>query len=226
MNIFLYWNRIDNDSKKIYKFLGDTGFRETISKCHSLTIIEPYASFKLTEELKYQISQSDLILFFTHGEEDAILKCLYIYPTTKKQFSFIDSDNASILSDKRVIAICCSSAKELGQLCVDTSIHSKFYIGFQEPITYDDGSHELVRGLIYASYSDAFKESLLYALTTNCTAQEFVLKLQKSISDMLIGKILSEPNDHVLGALSTVRFHHTSAASLVVLGDATLPVFA
>ena len=226
MNIFLYWNRNDRDSKKIYKFLEDKDFRDTVEQSHSLIVKDPYVFFELTEDIQHQIAQSDLVLFFTHGEEDAILKCLYIHPSMKKRFTFIDSDNASMLSNKRVIAICCSSAKELGKLCVDEPIHSKFYVGFQEPITYDDGAHERVRGLIYTSYSDAFKEALLYALTTNCTAQEFVLKLQKSISDMLIEKILSETDNRVLGSLATVRFHHASAASLVALGDATLPVFA
>ena len=225
MKIFLFWNRIDSDSKKIYSFLEDQCFQEEIAKTHSLILHKPYAKFQISEEMKAQILESDLVLFFTHGEEDVILKSRYKQTQMKKQFSFIDSDNAQLLSDKKVIAICCSSAKELGQLCVDSSIHSKFYIGFQEPITYDDGDHKRVRGLIYTSYSDAFKEALLYALTTNCTAQEFVLKLQKSISDMLIRKILSETDNHVLGSLATVRFHHTSAASLVALGDATLPVF-
>jgi len=226
MKIFLFWNRIDNDSRKIYKFLEDQSFEEEIKKNHSLIIYKPFAKFQITEEMKTQLSESDIALFFTHGEEDVILKSLYKQTQMKKQFSFIDSDNAQLLSNKKVIAICCSSAKELGPLCVASPIRSKFYIGFQEPITYDDGAHEIVRGLIYTSYSDAFKEAFQRALTTDCTAQQFVLMLRKNISDMLTRKILSETNNRVLGALSTVSFHYASAASLVVLGDATLPVFA
>lgn len=225
MKIFLFWNRIDNDSKKIYKFLEDQHLQETIEQTHSLVIHKPYAKFQITEEMKTQIAESDLVLFFTHGDDDAILKCLYIQPSMKKQFSFIDSDNAQLLSDKKVIAICCSSAKELGPLCVDSPICSKFYVGFQEPITYDDGDHKIVRGLIYTSYSDAFKEAFQHAIITTCSAQQFVLVLRKSISDMLTGKILSETNNRVLGSLSTVNFHYVSAASLVALGDASLPVF-
>lgn len=225
MNIFLYWNKIDQDSKKIYKFLREKDFIETVSQSHSLTIREPFLLFEITEEIKHEIAESDLVLFFTHGEEDAILKCQYKFSTAKKRCSFIDFDNASMLSDKRVIAICCSSAKELGQLCIGAPIHSKFYVGFQEPITYDDGDHEQVRGLIYTAYSDAFREALLYALTTSCTAQEFVLILKKSISDMLTWRILSETDNRVLGSLSTVRFHYASAESLVALGEQTLPVF-
>lgn len=225
MNIFLYWNRIDNDSKKIYKFLRDKDFIDAVSQSHSLTMREPFLLFELTEEIQNQIAESDLVLFFTHGEEDAILKCQYKFSTMKKRCSFINFDNASLLSDKRVIAICCSSAKELGQLCIGASIHSKFYIGFQEPITYDDGAHEQVRGLIYNAYSDAFREALLYALTSSCTAQQFVLILKKNINDMLTRQVLNETNDRVLGSLATVQFHRTSAASLVALGDVSLPVF-
>ena len=119
MNIFLYWNRIDSDSKSIYKFLKDQDFRDTISQNHSLTILEPYSRFSLTKTIQAQIAQSDLALFFTHGEEDVILK-------SKNQCSFIDPKNAQLLSNKRVIAICCSSAKQLGPLCVDSPVYSKF----------------------------------------------------------------------------------------------------
>lgn len=111
MKIFIYWNRIDKDSKKIYKFLSDDSFRHTLEENSDVVFFDPYLSFSLTQERLDQITHSDIILFFTHGEEDAILKSKYIQNNRKKDFSFIDVDNASLLSGKKVIAICCASAK-------------------------------------------------------------------------------------------------------------------
>lgn len=225
MKVFIYWNRIDQDSKKIYKFLGSDSFRHILEESNEVVFFEPYLSFSLTQERLNQISHSDIIIFFTHGEEDAILKSKYIQINRKKSFSFIDFDNASLLSGKKVIAICCASAKSLGQYCVTDQINSTFYVGFQDDIFYDDGSHEDVRGLVYDAYSDAFEKSILYSLSSKCTAQEFVQFLQKKINDMITYKILNETNDHTLGSLSSITFHRKSAQSLVALGKIASPIF-
>lgn len=226
MKIYIYWNRIDRDSKKIYKFLGSDIFRKAIEENNDVVFFDPYRPFSLDQQRRDQITMSDVIMFFTHGEEDAILKSKYIQDYLKKQFSFIDLENASLLAEKKVIAICCASARSLGKYCVEDKINSTFYIGFQEDIFYDDGSHENVRGLVYDAYSSAFERSILYSLRSKCSAQEFVLNLQKSINDMITGKILEEKNDHTLGSLSSITFHHKSAQSLVALGNATSPIFA
>ena len=225
MKIFIYWNRIDKDSKKIYKFLSDDSFRHTLEENSDVVFFDPYLSFSLTQERLDQITHSDIILFFTHGEEDAILKSKYIQNSRKKDYSFIDVDNASLLSGKKVIAICCASAKSLGQYCVADPINSVFYIGFQDDIFYDDGSHENVRSLVYDAYSNAFSESILYSLSSKCTAQDFVQCLQKKINDMITRKILTETSDHTLGSLSSISFHKKSAQSLVALGNTASPVF-
>lgn len=226
MKIYIYWNKIDKDSKKIYKFLGSDTFRQIIKENNDVVFFDPFLSFSLDQRRLDQITMSDVIMFFTHGEEDAILKSKYIQSHAKKNYSFIDFDNASLLAGKKVIAICCASAKSLGKYCVADKINSTFYIGFQDDIFYDDGSHENVRGLIYNAYSSAFERSILYSLRSKCSAQEFVLILQKSINDMLTDKILKETNDHKLGSLSSITFHHKSAQSLVALGNATSPIFA
>lgn len=101
MKIFIYWNRIDQDSKKIYKFLRSESFRHVLEESNDVVFFEPVLSFSLTQERLDQISQSDIIMFFTHGDEDAILKSKYIQTNRKKDFSFIDFDNASLLSGKK-----------------------------------------------------------------------------------------------------------------------------
>lgn len=225
MKIFIYWNKIDNDSKKIYKFLKNDTFRQSLEKDNDVVFFEPFCSFLLTQERINQIAMSDIIIFFTHGEDDAILKSKYKQPNQKKNFSFIDFDNASLLSGKKVIAICCASAKSLGEYCVADEVKSIFYIGFKDDILYDDGSHENVRGLVYDAYSNAFETSILHSLSSKCTAQEFVRTLQKEINDMITNKIL-EAKNRTLGSFSSITFHRQSARSLVALGNTTSPVFA
>ena len=225
MKIFIYWNRIDNDSKKIYKFLKKDSFREELESKNEVYYHEPYISFQIDKSILEKIASSDVVMFFTHGEEDAILKSKYIQQDQKKNFSFIDFENASILAKKKVIAICCDSAKVLGRYCVDTDIKSDFYIGFQDGIIYDDGAHKNVRGLIYDSYSDAFEKTILLSLHSKCNAQQFVQYLIKSINDMMTNKILNETDDRTLGSLGTITFHRQSAASLIALGNVCSPVF-
>lgn len=104
-------------------------------------------------------------------------------------------------------------------------INSTFYIGFEDGIFYDDDSHKNVRGLVYDAYSGAFEKSILYSLSSKCTAQKFVQILQKEINDMITHKILNETDNRTLGSLSSITFHRKSAQSLVALGNTDSPIF-
>lgn len=91
MKIFIYWNKIDNDSKKIYKFLKNDTFRQSLGKDNDVVFFEPFCSFLLTQERINQIAMSDIIIFFTHGEDDAILKSKYKQPNQKKTLVLLTS---------------------------------------------------------------------------------------------------------------------------------------
>lgn len=226
MNIFLYWNKIDSDSKKIYKFIKDPEFRNALQSNNNVCFCEPFSrAFKVDQVILKEIEKSDLVMFFTHGEEDTILKATYNFDEEKKIFSFVDTENDRILSQKRVIAICCDSAKVLGTHCVSDAVKSIFYIGFTDSIIYDDPEHTNVKSLVYDSYSNAFKESFMYSMSSKCTAFEFARFLRKSINDMITRKILCETDDRTLNLLSTITFHRQSANSLTALGNIDAIVF-
>ena len=47
MKIFIYWNRIDNDSRKIYKFLEDREFLQRLNENNrNVCLLKPYSSFE------------------------------------------------------------------------------------------------------------------------------------------------------------------------------------
>ena len=60
MKIFIYWNRIDNDSKKIYKFLKKDSFREELESKNEVYYHEPYISFQIDKSILEKIASSDV----------------------------------------------------------------------------------------------------------------------------------------------------------------------
>lgn len=224
MKIFIYWNYKDNDSKKIYQFLKNSTFLEKLKEENTVTIKKMFSNFILDEDIINAVAESDVIMFFTHGEEDSILKFRYKNEDVKDQFTFINTDNAGILKGKKVLAFCCSSATILGEYCCSEEVMSKFYIGFKKDIIYGEGFQNEFRSIMYSSYSEAFEKALLKAYQEQWTADNFVQMLRIFISQMLTKKILSS-SDRRLGSFSSVSRHLETANSLVALGESTELVF-
>lgn len=224
MKIFIYWNYKDNDSKKIYQFLKNSTFVEKLKEENTVTIKKMFSNFILDEDIINAVAESDVIMFFTHGEEDSILKFRYKNEDVKDQFTFINTDNAGILKGKKVLAFCCSSATILGEHCCSEAVKSKFYIGFKKDIIYGEGVQNEFRSIMYSSYSEAFEKALLKAYQEQWTADNFVQMLRIFISQMLTKKILSS-SDRRLGSFSSASRHLETANSLVALGESTELVF-
>ena len=224
MKIFLYWNYKDQDSKKIYQFLKNNSFMDFLNNCHNVIFYKEFRDFPLNDTLLNHMATSDLILFFTHGDDDAILKFRYNDESVKKRFTFIDLENASILKNKKVIAFCCRSANRLGRYCVDKDIESKFFVGFCDDLVYSENFSNDLKNIVYKTYSNAFEVSLLNAYNKNWTADKFVLMLRKNIIDMLTKEILTS-QDRRLGSFSGVSFHRKTADSLIALGQSEQLIF-
>jgi hypothetical protein len=224
VKIFLYWNYKDRDSKRIYQFLNNAAFKEGLESRCDVVWQRMYCDFQLDDKLLNDMLTSDLLLFFTHGDDDAILKFRYNDEAAKEQFTFINQDNATILKKKKVIAICCRSANILGKYCVGKNIESKFYIGFHRDLIYDEGFTDDFKSIVYRTYSNAFEMALLNACSKEWTADKFVLMLQKNIIDMLTKEILNS-KDRKLGSISGITFHRKTAESLVVLGQSDQLIF-
>lgn len=224
MRIFIYWNYKDNDSKKIYQFLKNSNFLEKLKEENTVIVIQRYSDFTLDEDIITAITESDIIMFFTHGEEDAILKFRYKNEDVKDRFIFINSDNAGILKEKKVLAFCCSSAAILGEYCCSEVVKSKFYIGFKKDIIYGEEFRNEFRSIVYNAYSGAFEKALLKAYQEQWTADKFARMLKFFINQMLTEKILSS-SDRKLGAFSSASRHRETANSLVALGERDELVF-
>jgi hypothetical protein len=78
MKIFIYWNYKDSDSKNIYQFLKKTTFINMLEECNDVFLWKKFDDFIIDETLNEELTSSDIILFFTHGDDDAILKYRYI----------------------------------------------------------------------------------------------------------------------------------------------------
>lgn len=224
MNIFIYWNYKDNDSKKMYQFLNESFFADNIGCNKIIKFKKAYEDFEIDDSLCADMVNSDIILFFTHGDDDAILKFRYYNELVKERFIFLDKKNANLLKEKKVIAICCRSANLLGKYCIGENVQCKFFVGFQGDLIYNEGFSDELKSLIYKAYSNAFKSAFIDAYNNKLTAERFVLILKKYISDMLTSEILSSP-DRKLGSYAGVSFHRETAESLVALGQSQLLIF-
>lgn len=217
MKIFVYWNYKDQDSKKIYQFIKQSSFFENLAKEHQVVLHKEFKDFKLDDTVIKDLQESDIAFFFTHGEDDSILKFRYNDALLKDRFTFICKDNAPLLSKKKILAFCCRSANKLGEYCVGPNINSLFYIGFTADLIYSEQFSDNFRNTVYKTYSAAFEKALEDSYKNNWTAKQFVIMLRKYIIDMQTTEILSS-KDRNLGSFASITFHKKTADSLVALG--------
>ena len=237
MKVFIYWNKRDNDSKKIYSFLKNGSWINALEKKHSVAKAFLYDNFdvstkkiigynKIKMTLLEAMQQSDIIFFFTHGDDDRILKSKYNNPSAFQAFTYMDCENASMASSKAIISICCSSAKVLGQHCVNNE-GVPYYIGFEEPIVYDEGACPNVnlRATMFKAYSEGFNRGFEDALNNNYTAEKMVRRLKLYINQAITHGILSV-SDHSLSKYSAgTQFYTNGIESLICIGDNKKMVF-
>lgn len=224
MNIFIYWNYKDNDSKKMYQFLNQPTFFDLLREGNNIIFHKAHQDFIIDNLMHNEIRNSDIVLFFTHGDDDSILKFRYKDELLKERFIFLDLKNAELLRGKKVIAICCCSANQLGEYCVSENIQSEFFVGFQDDLIYDEGFSDEFKRIVFKTYSSAFERAFINAYKKKWSAERFVLILKKYIIDMLTSEILSSPN-RKLGSFSGASFHWKTAEALVALGKSEQLVF-
>lgn len=225
MKIFIYWNYKDNDSKKIYQFIKQSTFIENLKKEHEVVVYRKFQDFELDITLMKDLQESDVVLFFTHGEKDSVLKFRYNNELLKDRFTFINLENANILGGKKILAFCCRSAGELGKYCVEPDVNCIFYIGFIDDLIYSDQFSENFKNTVYKTYSSAFEKTLQDCYKYKWSASQFVSMLRKNIVDMQTAEILLS-KDRRLGSFASITFHRKTADSLVVLGKSQELVFA
>lgn len=237
MKVFIYWNKRDGDSKKIYNFLKNGSWINALEKKHSVAKAFLYDSFDVSTKkiigyngiemtLLEAMQQSDILFFFTHGDNDRILKSKYNNPSAFQAFTFMDCENASMASYKAIISICCSSAKVLGQHCVNNE-GVPYYIGFEEPIVYDESScpNVKLRATMFKAFSAGFNRGFEEALNGNYTAEKIVRRLKLYISQAITQGILSSCDRSLSKYSAGMQFYTNGIDSLICIGDNKMIVF-
>lgn len=219
MNIYVYWNTNDLDSKKIFHFLSKEDEFTIIPSIEEKSIDRHWQPFKKRGDVEKKIEMADVVIFCTHGAPNEILKYQPRPNHDKKEYVLIDSSNIGILEGKKVLAFCCDSAKMLGPLSVSGVHKSQAYIGFNKPIVYDDGFAPQTKNRVYVAYKKAFRDSLEYAIRTRCTVKEYKSILWGYIQKEMVAAALQVEN----GTLNNVYI--TTLNGLVALGDVDIPLF-
>ena len=223
-SLFIYWDYADNDSKKIYKFLHvkNSQFIEELKAGREVCLHKRHDIFDASDGLYQDIDACQVLLFFTHGENDAILKRRYGDNDAKTRFSLIDLNNVEILSGKKVVSICCSSAKTLGLESIRRGC--RVFVGFEKDIIYSTGKKGL-NPIVYSAYNDAFEQAIKDAVERNLTASEFVKSLRLALTKNITAKVLNAPGPAPY-SLSEQIAYLDGINSIVALGESNEPLFA
>lgn len=217
MKALIYWNYRDNDSGKMFRFL-DSPLYKQLYQTENIEIRKEHNRFN-KDEYWEQAKDKEMLLFFTHGEEDAILKFRYRQDHIREEYVLATTEEIDHMAEKRIIAICCQSAKVLGKACVERNDPVVYYIGFEEDIEYSDKVTTALRPEIYRIYSDVFGCALYDAYKNRRTAGVFVKRLKKDLLDEFTKFVLCNAKKTNI-KLSDAVFHKNTVQSLVVLGNA------
>ena len=237
MKVFIYWNRKDSDSTKIYGFLKNGSWIKDLEDKHSVVkafifnrfdvntlIITGYNGKEMT--LLEAMQQSDILFFFSHGDDDRIFKSKFYNASSFQEFTYMDCENASMASCKAIVSICCSSAKVLGQHCVKNE-GVPYYIGFEEPIVYDDNAcpNDKLRSVMFKAYSKGFNIGFEGALINGYTAEKMVKYLKLCINQSITQEILDSNERSLKKYSGGTQFYIKGIESLVCIGDSKSQVF-
>ena len=216
MKVFVYWNRKDKDCKKIFHFMSDNDQDSVISVLKSnsdFSIVHPWQFYSDRENIINIILQNDLIIFLTHGCDDSILKCRNNPVRSIDDYILLNKENAIVLKGKKVIALCCSSAKTLGRYCVSDEIGCNTYIGFESDIVYDNGKALKSRHVIYEAYKKAFKNAIDYLFVKKCTGEQFKTRLLIEMRKQAVNAVMNARDN------SINSMYINTIGGLVALGD-------
>ena len=94
MNIYVYWNRNNNDCTKIFHFMSrndEHSVVEFLEQDNNLSIKRIYQPFEDKNEILKDIQHNELIIFLTHGTEKQILKYQNCFPMCSLMIANVES---------------------------------------------------------------------------------------------------------------------------------------
>ncbi|OQD35997.1 hypothetical protein B1K97_00455 [Bacillus toyonensis] len=128
-------------------------------------IYSAHKSYCLNEIQKY-----DTIIIVSHGGPDAIYH-KYDFKNSRHQI-LLNKDNLGILKDRKIIAISCATARELGREACKSG-GCKAFLGFYNKIHFDKLNKEIAsrkyRFFVWECYKDTFAQVIEEAIKNNWT---------------------------------------------------------
>lgn len=222
MRLFVYWNSKDHDCEKIFHFMSSNdeySLVKFMDETIETDLKRVYCSFDNISEIIEKIKKSDMVLFLTHGVENGILKYLNKKDQSVNDVMLLNEEKAGVLKGKKVLAFCCLSAQIFGKYCVTPEIGCSAFVGFERDIVYDNGKAIRSRHIIYNSYKVSFMKALEYAIKSQCTIEDFRIRLTQLMRQES-AKAIMESADHSLNSM-----YSGTIEGLVALGDIKQKLF-
>lgn len=237
MNSYVYWNNKDNDCKKMFSFMRCEEIISLLSESN-VCVKRINTAEDANQALCTEFQSATTVFFLTHGLDDTILKYKSRNPQCANDYPLINVTSSDCLSKKIIIAICCDSAEILGPACVNRAdgYACISYLGFRSPIYYNNsnGRHYSadIVGIIYKTYSQIFKQMMLFSLDSKPSIKVLMLYLNKEMGSALVTmthflSITPQTKTLPVDLLAEV-YNNTiepSLSGLVLLGDETARVF-
>lgn len=217
MQIYVYWNRTNNDCKKIFHFFSPSDALSIVEKLNENNVADIgriTAKYKDAGKIYEKITNCDVAIFCTHGSKSEILKYRNDDKMDEGSYVLIDESNINILNDKVVLAFCCSSARILGKLSVEAPNKCRAYVGFEKDILYylrGKRNANQTKHVAFQAYKAAFSNALQYAIRTKCTVEKFrsklVYYLRRESFKAAMESCNNSLNDIFAGAIDNVVAH-------------------
>lgn len=184
MTVAMYRNRLNAEMKRF------GNFTKRISNDLTALGIQSYIVF---DDNKYrclaQMKLYDTLIFVSHGRADTIYH-KYDHINENHQ-PLINLDNCDILSEKKVIAISCGTAKKLGNYACNKG-HCKVYLGFFHKIHFDKVNKKKPSkkyiAFLTICYKECFSETIERAIVERWSFNKFKLFLKQKLQETVVNR--------------------------------------
>ncbi|KAB0442317.1 hypothetical protein [Lysinibacillus fusiformis] len=210
MTVGIYRNRLNQEIKRFGKF-GKKIVESLNEKGITTELIFNPKVTKCILELK----KHDTIVIISHGSADSIY---HKFDGNKMNHQvLINESNLDILNEKKVIAISCGTARELGELAC-TSAGCKTYLGFYNKIHFNkkNGNEPSLKYHMFISecYKDSFKEVLEMAIENNWTFNKLKLVMERELKKTVVERATNVREKH-----PRYYFAHEFDQSIIAVSD-------
>lgn len=165
MSIAFYRNMLNKEIKNFAKFSKDIVCKFFESEKNVAMIYDAKKDFCLLEIEKY-----DTLVFISHGSKNEIYHRFDF--KNKNHQVLLNQSNINILNNKKVIAISCGTARELGPIACEEG-NCKVYLGFYNKIHFDKlnkiNPSKKYHNFVSHCYKDTFRNVIEQAITNEWT---------------------------------------------------------